>query len=331
MGLNHPVLKVNDMSQASNKLSVSAESVSVTAGAQGVTGIVSLDKAPVMDSTGALVGDSTDTSFAWITGTVLTTEVIYNHEQTDTVQLAALANGEFALDYATGKIRYKKDTAAVSDTCNYTSRQTNIEITGSTSTVTPNINIDEVAGTAAVESGVSGSLGIGGNTAHDAVDAGSPLKVGGYAIDPTALPGAVAVADRVNSVFDIYGRQIVVQGQRLDVTNDHVSTTPRDTSHNNTTAYATNLVVKASAGKLFEIRGYNSLASTQFIQVHDAAALPADTGVPEEIFTVPASSNFAISFPQGKIFSTGIVICNSSTGPTKTIGAANCWFSSDFE
>jgi hypothetical protein len=74
------------------------------------------------------------------------------------------------------------------------------------------------------------------------------------------------------------------------------------------------------------------LGSAQFIQLHDAAALPADTAVPEVFITVPASSNFSIDFGQyGRTFVNGIVICNSTTGPTKTIGAANCWFDVQYD
>lgn len=93
-----------------------------------------------------------------------------------------------------------------------------------------------------------------------------------------------------------------------------------------TTAYKKSLVVKASAGRLFLLTGYNSNAATQFIQIHDAAAVPADTAVPVYTFAVP-QGNFSLDLTNvGDYFSTGIVVCNSSTGPTKTIGADDCWF-----
>ena len=309
VGGDNTAVRVSDVSQASNQLSISAESITFSAGAAGTTGVVAVDKAPIYNSTGDRLGELGNTSFAFVTGTVLTTEVAINVSVSDAVQLASMSNGEYAINYDSGLIRYKKATTGTSDTCNYTTRQTNIQVT-----------------TAA-----AAASSLEGDVAHDAVDSGNPVKVGGYAIDPTSLPSAVAAGDRVNQVNDTYGRPVVYLGTSLDATNDEVSVTPRDHSNINTTAYAASLVVKASAGKLFEIRGYNSSASAQFIQVHDAASLPADTAVPEEVITVPASSNFSITFPPGKSFGTGIVVCNSSTGPTKTIGSADCWISADFE
>lgn len=53
----------------------------------------------------------------------------------------------------------------------------------------------------------------------------------------------------------------------------------------------------------------------------------ADSAVPAIVITVAASSNFTIALPAtGLPFSTGISVCNSSTGPTKTIGSADCFF-----
>lgn len=93
-----------------------------------------------------------------------------------------------------------------------------------------------------------------------------------------------------------------------------------------TTAYVASLIVSDVEASLYGITGYNSLAAPQFIQVHDSATLPADGAVPKLIFQVSALSNFSLDYGKlGRTFNNGIVICNSSTGPTKTIGAANCW------
>lgn len=98
--------------------------------------------------------------------------------------------------------------------------------------------------------------------------------------------------------------------------------------NNTTTANAASLVA-ASNGPVYlcGLTGYNANTSTQFIQIHDAASLPADTAVPKIVFEVQASSKFALDYGSSpRKFTTGIVICNSSTQATKTIGSANCWF-----
>ena len=97
-----------------------------------------------------------------------------------------------------------------------------------------------------------------------------------------------------------------------------------------TTAYAASLIVKAAKGKLLGITGYNSKGSAQFIQVHDSATLPADTAVPKVVIAVAASSSFSLEFSKGRDFANGIVICNSSTGPTKTIGSADIWIDAQY-
>ena len=94
---------------------------------------------------------------------------------------------------------------------------------------------------------------------------------------------------------------------------------------------AASLVVKASAGVLHKVTGVNTLGSTQYIQVHNATSLPADGAVPAVCIAVATGATFDIDFgPRGRTFSTGIVVSNSTTVATKTIGSANCWIDAQY-
>ena len=102
---------------------------------------------------------------------------------------------------------------------------------------------------------------------------------------------------------------------------------PKNVKYDDSVAYEASAIVKATPGTIFSVTGYNSKTSAQFIQLHDSATLPANTAIPKIVFTVPASSNFFYDFGEiGRQCSAGIVLCNSSTGPTKTIGSADCFF-----
>jgi len=97
-----------------------------------------------------------------------------------------------------------------------------------------------------------------------------------------------------------------------------------------TTALAASLTIGAvltnKTWRVYSIVGYNN-GPDQYLQVHDASALPSDGAVPLAVFKIFAGAN--ISLDMGTIglqpCSTGLVICNSTTIGTKTIGAANCW------
>jgi hypothetical protein len=70
-----------------------------------------------------------------------------------------------------------------------------------------NINLAQVGGTSVVTGGVSGLLGVAGNVASGAADAGNPVKVGGVA--NSSLPTAVSTAQRVNAWYNTVGAMVV--------------------------------------------------------------------------------------------------------------------------
>lgn len=94
------------------------------------------------------------------------------------------------------------------------------------------------------------------------------------------------------------------------------------------TGYEASRQALAVPGNLISITGYNSKATAQFIQIHNAVSEPAEGAVPADFFIVPPGSSF-IYTPNdqtGDHYTAGIYVCNSLTGPTKSIGSPDCWF-----
>ena len=76
---------------------------------------------------------------------------------------------------------------------------------------------------------------------------------------------------------------------------------------------------------------YNTKASSQFINVFDANAQPGNGAVP--LFSWSLAANTGVGFgwqPNGRQFQTGLVLCNSSTDATVTIGSADCFFDAQY-
>jgi hypothetical protein len=93
---------------------------------------------------------------------------------------------------------------------------------------------------------------------------------------------------------------------------------------------AASLVVKTGPGVLFGFSVYNSKVSAQFVQVFDASILPADGAIPAAVFTVATVANLVRTWLPGRTFTTGCVICNSSTAATKTIGSADLFIDAQY-
>jgi hypothetical protein len=96
----------------------------------------------------------------------------------------------------------------------------------------------------------------------------------------------------------------------------------------NSGAVASSLVVKTSPGLLF---GFTvSSIAAQFIQIFDASSLPANAAVPTAVFPVAATNQVSVAWNPPRSFRNGLVICNSSTQHTKTLGSADCIFDVQF-
>lgn len=95
------------------------------------------------------------------------------------------------------------------------------------------------------------------------------------------------------------------------------------------TAFEASKVLKASAGQIKQLTVFNSKASAQFILLMNSATVPGDGAVTLLFPPIPiaAGTILVLDFPSPLVASTGIAVCNSSTGTfTKTIGSADCAF-----
>lgn len=100
----------------------------------------------------------------------------------------------------------------------------------------------------------------------------------------------------------------------------------------NSAAQQASAIVKASAGLLLFLHVYNANAAARWLQVFDAAALPADNAIPLLTFPVAIAGTYTLNLaPLGLPMRNGIIVCNSTTGPTKTIGAADSLFTVGYQ
>lgn len=351
----HP-MPVDVMDEASRVTSVSAENLQLVVASTNANDVGSaagtvvygrLINSNVLDSSSEGIGHALDTSLSFDASDTFDTEVAFpyggweNDQYTARVTKMAtvgalLTNGEYVVNYRTGLIIAKKKDTDTVEAVTYKYRTSSSSIVGTVTTTGGTEFAEDIAHTTA-DKGVQ-MLAVRKDTA-----ASLSGTDGDYNPLITDTNGRLHVLD-ANSASILTAVQLIddaISGAEMQVdvvaalpagSNliGEVDVKPIEPSNINTSALVASLVVKASAGTVYEIRGYNSLASTQFIQIHDASSLPSESATPEDVISAEASSNFFITYPQGKTFATGIVVTNSSTAATKTIGAADCWFSAEF-
>lgn len=169
---------------------------------------------------------------------------------------------------------------------------------------------------------VNGRLWVAGAHREDDAAASGDTGVHLLGVRRDALASSAGTDGDYSSVgLDAFGR--------LDVRQRPVSGDTTGWSRaKNAGALAASLVVKNSAGRLRLVRVTSTLASLQFLQVHNATALPSNGVTPEHVVAIPASSSVVLDLGElGDYLSTGIVLTNSTTAATLTIGAGDCVFS----
>lgn len=151
-------------------------------------------------------------------------------------------------------------------------------------------------------------------------------NTGAVVISSSALPSGAATQTTLSALND---KVTTCNTGAVVVASGAITSTPNAVTLASSTAYEASRVVKASAGTLRSLTGYNS-GPAQFLQLHNTTSLPADAEVPILVLPLPAQSGFAFDWHNGIPCSTGITICNSTTAPTKTLGGTNCFFTAGF-
>ena len=90
---------------------------------------------------------------------------------------------------------------------------------------------------------------------------------------------------------------------------------------------ANSIIAASGVARLYGFTATSTNVAAQFILVFDANAVPANGAVPLFTVNVAAASPASVYFGSvGRSFDHGIVVCNSTTQGTLTIGAADTLF-----
>jgi len=142
---DHAIINVNDVTQSTKVESVSGEAITLAAGAAGTTGKFRVGLAPIMDSVGGVLGSKADTSVSVSGGTTLPGNEIYFNNYTNSTDIyATLDNGDYAVDYPSGTVYYKKADAGTAITISYKHTTQKIDASGATLEVNLDAANDDV-------------------------------------------------------------------------------------------------------------------------------------------------------------------------------------------
>ena len=152
-----------------------------------------------------------------------------------------------------------------------------------------------------------------GNVAHDEVDSGNPIKIGG--ISRTANPTKVAALDRVDAFMDVVGRQVITPIQiRELITTAYVAIT------NNSET----VLIAGIAGTFLDLVSVTTTVNTT--AVNNLTRLDLRSGTAGTVIaTIEAPGTFTppIPIPQAEVAQAWTVQHNlaQSTGHNTTITA----------
>jgi hypothetical protein len=131
-----------------------------------------------------------------------------------------------------------------------------------------------------------------------------------------AAPTAAVAADVVVPLHAIVDASEVIINPATSDLQQPIASTARLLSAVGTAGDATN--VKASAGKLYSIQGYNAAASVRYCKLYNSASVPtAGSGTPVKTLALPPSCAFVFDWPRGYTFTTGLGF-TLVTGPLDT-------------
>lgn len=168
-----------------------------------------------------------------------------------------------------------------------------------------------------VYTGGGGGGGGGAVTVADGADTAQGTTTDAAATSDGAAGTVLAFLKRISARLTAVITQLT--------TNVVVSATAGTTA--SSAAYEASHVGKTSAGTLFAVSIYNSASFAQFYQLHDATTEPANATAPKSVIRIPAQGSGGWDFGlRGRPFATGIVVSNSTTGPTLTVGVADSYF-----